>query len=242
MKTTKNWDRLAKLDPMWVALTEGSREWDRDSFLNTGVEEVRSRLGLVTAFGCDVPRSGSALDFGCGPGRLVYALAQYFESVVGIDASETMIDVARKNLEGTANAEVRLVKDPSLSLVSTGSIDFIYSNYVLQHIKPRYVPEYLASFARITAPDGVISFHLPLPRARVDFKTTLRAWVPSMLEPLLHQLRSPHLPQMEMHGYPAHFVVAEMEKHEFLPVGAVLSSGFVSERFPNMFYIFKRGR
>ena len=240
MKTTRNWEQLAKIDPMWVALTEDSKVWDFDAFIETGEREIESRLKLVKASGCELQMSGVALDFGCGPGRLVHALAQRFNSVIGVDSSETMITVARKNLAGISNVDLRNLKDSDLSSISAGAVDFIYSNYVLQHIAPKHVPEYLASFARISSPKGVVTFHLPLPRARTNLLSTLRSLVPSIAEPLLHKLRSPHLPQMEMHGYSPNYVARQMHRHGFLPVAAILSSSFPEERFPNVFYIFSR--
>ena len=38
---------------------------------------------------------GRALDFGCGAGRLTRALAARFESVVGVDVADAMLDKAR---------------------------------------------------------------------------------------------------------------------------------------------------
>ena len=45
---------------------------------------------------------GTALDFGCGVGRLSQALTKYFEQVAGVDISHTMIAKAKEVDHGPA--------------------------------------------------------------------------------------------------------------------------------------------
>ena len=68
----RDWDELAELDPYWaVCTTQGRRfgRWDTDEFFATGEREVAQVL--AEAEGLGIPAAhGSALDFGCGLGRL----------------------------------------------------------------------------------------------------------------------------------------------------------------------------
>ena len=61
------WTDLARKDAMWAVLTGplgASREWNRDAFFRTGVEEIEFVLGRIAALGVTL-RFGRALDFAC---------------------------------------------------------------------------------------------------------------------------------------------------------------------------------
>jgi hypothetical protein len=64
----KNWETLARLDPMWAILSDPSkkgRQWDPVAFFQSGEAEINSLLGEIKALGFPLLR-GTALDFGCG--------------------------------------------------------------------------------------------------------------------------------------------------------------------------------
>ena len=92
------WETLAKKDAMWAACTSGKRhvDWQLDEFIATGEREV-SWASHVVQESLNYPLQGPlAVDFGCGPGRLIGALKERFQKVVGIDTSETMLRLARR--------------------------------------------------------------------------------------------------------------------------------------------------
>src|SRR4051812_8922923 len=51
-------------------------------------------------------RRNRVLDIGCGTGILTFELARHFTSVMGIDISEAMLEIARRK-RGAANIEYR---------------------------------------------------------------------------------------------------------------------------------------
>lgn len=157
------WEQAAKQDPLWAILsdpTKRDRGWDVASFFESGQAEIAQLDARLRQLG-RVPRHGRALDFGCGVGRLTQALAPSFDEVIGIDASPTMIELARKlNRHGD---KVRYVLNtaPVLEPIASNSIDLLYTDIVLQHLEPARAIRYVADFMRVLAPGGIAVFQLP---------------------------------------------------------------------------------
>jgi len=154
---------------MWAILTEPDKQgnrWKLDEFLGTGTAEVASVMAYLAQTVGNVRRS-TALDFGCGVGRLTQALAAHFENVTGVDISAAMIDraVALNRHPDRCRYVVNTVAD--LRTFADGTFDFVYSNITLQHIAPRYSRAYIREFVRVAAPGGVILFQLPSERVPV---------------------------------------------------------------------------
>ncbi len=76
----RTWDDFGKRDPLWAILAaadrtaDGDRPWGLDEFLATGVAEIEEVLAYARSRYPEL-RTGRALDFGCGVGRLSRATA-----------------------------------------------------------------------------------------------------------------------------------------------------------------------
>jgi SAM-dependent methyltransferase len=159
----KFWDAHAERDPLWAVLSDAGKEerkWDVRRFFQTGVNEIALVFYQLESHGIEVAR-GSALDFGCGVGRLTQALAQRFENVVGVDVSPRMVETAASLNRFPDRASYVWNDAPHLKAFSDRSFDFIYTNIVLQHIMPDVTVGYLREFLRILKPAGVLVFQLP---------------------------------------------------------------------------------
>ncbi len=164
------WDAHARRDPLWAVLSDVGKEdrkWDVERFFETGFNEIALLFYQLDFNGIHVNR-GSALDFGCGLGRLSQALAPHFNRVVGVDVSSKMVETA-----ATFNRfpeKVSYVSNPAAHLhcFPEKSFDFIYSNLVLQHILPDQALAYVRELLRILAPAGVLVFQLPSHRRGPD--------------------------------------------------------------------------
>ncbi|MEU0598445.1 methyltransferase domain-containing protein [Streptomyces sp. NPDC006393] len=97
--------------PAWPAATSDAREWTADGPYSAALREGRGPLFLRRADGWLLPLEverwcaepdpvdqevlgrceGAVLDVGCGPGRLVAALAERGRPVLGIDVSEAAV-------------------------------------------------------------------------------------------------------------------------------------------------------
>jgi SAM-dependent methyltransferase len=157
------WEAQAESDPLWAILSEPDkrgRKWNLREFLATGGSLVASLLDRADAAGAD-QRYGTAVDFGCGIGRLSQALAGRYAAVMGIDVSQTMIGIAKRvNRHGE---RVTYLHNPSTDLapIDDGFADLVFSVITLQHIRPSLAESYVHEFFRIAKPGGLIIFHVP---------------------------------------------------------------------------------
>lgn len=157
------WDQLAANDPLWAVLSDPAkkdRRWALREFMASGEREVAllfqrcSQLGLPTA-------AGTALDFGCGVGRLSQALARRFERVIGVDISPEMVEIARRLNQYPDSTSYVCSFNRELPDLVSAPVDFIYSNIVLQHVPPDLAVGCIADCLRILAPGGLFVFQLP---------------------------------------------------------------------------------
>jgi ubiquinone/menaquinone biosynthesis C-methylase UbiE len=180
----RHWNHLAGADPFWAVLTDGDKRgggWDAAEFYATGVAEVEADLKRLRDRG--FPPAGShALDFGCGAGLLTQALAAHFGSVTGVDVSERMLAVATAH--NAFPDRVRYVHNTArgLRFLNDASVDFIYSRITLQHMKPELMRRYVAEFARILAPAGVMFFQIPetVPKGNPRERFRFSSWPPTL--------------------------------------------------------------
>lgn len=169
-KDTKNtnneWETLARLDPLWAILTDKNKrfgKWNEDEFFDTGKEEIDKTLSHLKKTGLFFTNHKQiALDFGCGTGRLTRALSKHFPKVYGIDISKTMIKMAKKlNADYENCFFIKFTPKPPL-IFPDNTIDFIYSNLVLQHLPNKAaVFSVISDFIRILKSSGVAYFQLP---------------------------------------------------------------------------------
>src|ERR1051325_12110429 len=92
-----HWERLAADDPRWAIRTEPGKQgaWNEAEFFATGRAEIELALSRLGAVGI-TPRFGTALDFGCGMGRLAQVLAERFFLVHWVDISSPLIALANE--------------------------------------------------------------------------------------------------------------------------------------------------
>jgi len=160
----QEWEQLAEIDPLWAVLTQPGKRggrWDRDEFLATGEAEVAEVMQVAEELGFPAARR-RALDFGCGAGRLTRALAGRFETAIGVDISERMVETARALNADRDGCEFRVNPGADLRSFGDGEFDFVYSSLVLQHLPDRdLVRGYVAELLRVVASDGLVVFGLP---------------------------------------------------------------------------------
>ncbi len=157
------WDKHAERDPLWAVLSEATKSagrWDVARFFQTGVSEIASVVYQLESRGLELAR-GSALDFGCGVGRLTQALAPHFHHVVGVDISPRMLALA--NDFNAFPSRVWYVNNQrnDLGAFGSGAFDFVISNIVLQHVAPAMARDYIGEFFRVLAPGGALVFQIP---------------------------------------------------------------------------------
>ncbi|MCB1487525.1 MAG: metalloregulator ArsR/SmtB family transcription factor [Bauldia sp.] len=129
--------------------SENAAAWDTIRALHVAEDAVEAAIvGLVGERQFD-----SLLDLGTGTGRMLELLHPLYSRAIGIDASSSMLAVARANLDraGIANAQVRLGDIYNLSL-PRDSFNLVMIHQVLHFLDD---PERaLAEAARVLRPGG----------------------------------------------------------------------------------------
>ena len=154
-----DWESLAKEDALHAILTDETKvrgRWNVAEFMATGTAEIEMVMQYLAGLGCIPDWNGTALDFGCGVGRLTQALGRHFASCVGVDISECMVEKAA-SMNRMANCRYLANSGANLPFPDA-TCAFIYSNIVLQHIPKRFAKAYLREFVRVLAPGGVLVF------------------------------------------------------------------------------------
>jgi SAM-dependent methyltransferase len=214
------WEQIGRSDPLWAVLSwEGTEHgtWDLDRFFAIGEEDVAKYLSEAEMVQ-PLSRTGDALDFGCGVGRLTQALATRFDSVTGLDVSESMVEQAER-LRRSEQANVRFIACAENTLPFPDStFDLVFSLIVLQHVPPRLARRYISEFLRVLRPGGTAIFQIPsesLTRSssdRVAIRRVMNA-LPSNWREEIMRRRSPRGPrELPMHGIVRHRVIRDVER------------------------------
>jgi len=158
------WNDLAELDPLWAILFDPKKKhnkWNENEFFQSGVLEIKQVVDNARKLG-HPKEFKTALDFGCGVGRLTRALANEFDEVYGIDISEKMISLAKEFNYEISNCKFIQNSEKKLSMFNDETFDLIYTNIVLQHIPDKkIIKSYISEFTRILKKDGLLVFQLP---------------------------------------------------------------------------------
>ena len=157
-----HWNALGERDALGAVLTRADQEpsWDVDAFFETGRTHIDRIMAGVDRLAPSLHRL-RALDFGCGIGRLVFALTDHFDEVHGIDIAESMIAQARQRNTVPQRCHFEVNRRPDLRLFGDNSFDLVHSHLVLQHIPPGLLKRYIPEMVRVLAPGGILVFQLP---------------------------------------------------------------------------------
>jgi len=163
-KHKRDWDELGRVDPLWAILTNpGQRggKWNPEEFFASGAAEVSHVMQQAARLGAPRQRR-SALDFGCGVGRLTRALAGQFDYCVGVDIADSMLRQAREWHRGWPSCQFLLNTTGDLRQFEDRAFDLVYSTIVLQHLpRMRLIETYVTEFIRVLDNDGLLVFQLP---------------------------------------------------------------------------------
>ncbi|WP_245665920.1 class I SAM-dependent DNA methyltransferase [Actinoplanes subtropicus] len=168
-----------------------------DDFAETYSEMFRDSLrdrpldrAILNAF-AEVARTagdGRVADVGCGPGHITAYLRDLGLTAFGVDASPTMIELARRTCPG-----LRFDVGSMAALeIADGTLGGVLSRWSIIHTPPPEVPAILKEFRRVLAPGGhlLICFSAtdgPAPPTQVFDHTVAPAhrWWPDHLAGLL---------------------------------------------------------
>ncbi|WP_374208087.1 MULTISPECIES: class I SAM-dependent methyltransferase [Streptomyces] len=138
-------DSLTATRTFYDAVADDYAEHFRDVIVRTPLERA-----LLVAYAELVGPGGTVVDLGCGPGRVAAYLASLGLNVFGLDLSESMLAVARRE-----HPELRFAQGSMLDLPLTdGSLAGVVSWYSSIHTPLEELPALFAGFHRVLAPSG----------------------------------------------------------------------------------------
>jgi ubiquinone/menaquinone biosynthesis C-methylase UbiE len=148
LNNAQYWDR-------YVLLWNLSGKYDHlgDEWKN---EEVFLKLLQKYAAG-----RSTALEIGCGGGKITAKAAGLFEKIHATDVSRRMLQLSQKALEKNAKVQFQQIDGFTLKEFADKSIDLVYSHDVFVHFSSLQVYPYLCEIKRVLKPKGVmiISFY-----------------------------------------------------------------------------------
>ena len=160
--TDAHWKKWGEQDPYFGVLSHSDFRGAsldgsvRKAFFLTGENEITERLDFFGRHYGEIPR-GTAVDFGCGVGRLMLPLGRRYEKVVGIDVSPAMIREAEKNC---SEAGLSCVFCQSVSDLKSNSVDLVHSSHVLQHIAAERGLAIISKLLDALVIGGVAALHI----------------------------------------------------------------------------------
>jgi 2-polyprenyl-3-methyl-5-hydroxy-6-metoxy-1,4-benzoquinol methylase len=125
--------------------------WEREK----NYDNYNKILGYYQAVSCiENSGKGSLLDLACGDGYITSILSEHFTHIVGVDASETHLQIARNRLPGIEFHE-KLIEELEIK----EKFETVTMLNVLEHvIDPIYLLQKAASYLK---EDGIMIVHVP---------------------------------------------------------------------------------
>jgi SAM-dependent methyltransferase len=203
-RATRDWNTLGETQPYFAVLTEDRflreqmSDADREAFFASGEADIAQIFDLIGF----APKS--ALDFGCGVGRLTRALAKRVDRVAGVDAAESMLRLARENVP---NARFS-------TTIPNDRFDLIVSLIVFQHIPVRRGEALLNELLEHLG--GVAAIHFTFRRPGSSLRRVarqIRARVP-LVHRIAQRIRGERpMPYMQMNEYDLDRVLTIIRGH-----------------------------
>lgn len=181
-----SWDEFA--DPSAV---DEERFWRSGSVL---ADNLLEHLALRDA------RALTAVEIGCGNGRVTHRLAERFAEVWALDISPEMIARAKARWQDLGNVRFVVNSGADLQPVPSASADIVLSFITLHHVtEPAVVLSYLRDTGRVLKPGGRALLHLhtiehnPLRRLarRLGGRPPFVPWWDRGFEPLARAASAP---------------------------------------------------
>lgn len=205
--TDKDWALIGLAEPYFGVLTEDRFKRSNltddtlEEFYRSGRNDTDHYLREMRSLGNFRPTS--ALDFGCGVGRLTIPLAEITGSATGVDVSPGMLAQARK------------CSRDGLSFVDTipaRKFDWVVSNMVLQHIPPKRGYAILKQLLDCVSPTGGAMVQVMFARTTdhrhsIGAKTIIADGMPEHVERERNPSEDPH-GTMQVYDYDMSAIIA----------------------------------
>jgi|SRR5215470_7096410 len=161
-KLRQQWDSLSR-ENAFHYIASLKDKWEENDFLQSGEADVAEFVDPYLQQSQFAPQGKRMLEIGCGVGRMTFALAKRFGSVVALDISEEMIKraLALQRKVGKGNIDFYVGNGRDLQFCAAGSVDFCFSYIVLQHIpNVPVVLNYVREIGRVLGDNGIFKIQV----------------------------------------------------------------------------------
>ena len=206
----RTWDKLGRLAPYYSVLVaeefkpQNLTTENLAAFFASGKEHVARLMEIIHEFRPGF-RLRTAVDFGCGVGRVTIPLAESSERVIAVDISEAMLEQARENCRIRDLSNVAFLNSNEFLQMPEASVNLVHSFIVLQHIPKREGYALIAKLISILETKGVGAIHVSFCDERSRLRRLL-SWIQSHV-PGVARVRSllrregTNYPPMQMNAY-----------------------------------------
>jgi ArsR family transcriptional regulator len=125
-----------------------AEEWDKLS------REVLGGFDLAAAVSQHLSPCSVAVDLGCGTGNVLHAMLEKAGTVIGVDGSPRMLELARRRFSAAGERVSLRIGDLSHLPLRDGEADFASLNMVLHHVPQPAAG--LGEIRRALAPGGLL--------------------------------------------------------------------------------------
>jgi len=159
MGQSKNkWNTLASKNSRYFVMTDFGEDITEEKYRETGEKDYNELIGgddfIKNKLG--IFEEKTALEIGCGTGRVTEFLAKHFKKVFAVDISEEMVAEGRRRLASAANIEFTAINGTDFPSIKESSIDFVFSYIVFQHMpNKKVIKRNFEEVARVLKNDGV---------------------------------------------------------------------------------------
>ena len=158
------WNGLARKNARYFTNTKTPSGWDVNEFelRETGLADYEKYVAGDALLAPVLVKSNpsSALEIGCGLGRMTEFFPKYFTKTCAIDISDVMAESAKKRLAGEKNIDIKVSNGKAVPFPDN-HFNFVFSYQTLQHIPARGIlAEKFKEIYRTLKPGGIAKLHL----------------------------------------------------------------------------------
>ena len=211
------WERFAAREPYFAVLTHEKflrarlDEAAEREFFESGEEHVATLFTTIRTHVSAAFSATTALEYGCGVGRLAIPLARRVEAVTAVDISPAMLNVARERAAAMGARKIEFLT-PAELFAQSRNFDLVTVHLVLQRLPRAEGLELLRALAARVGVGGIGVFHVPYrkhAKRAVETVRWARAHVPGLNTAANALLRKPlDTPFLATHTYDLNEVFA----------------------------------
>jgi SAM-dependent methyltransferase len=156
--TDADWQLIATHQPFFGVLANEQYYMSnltpdsKNEFYASGIADIEHVARTLAAVSGGDFAPDTALDFGCGVGRLTFAMGKHAAAVIGVDVADAMLDVARNEAADRRVSGVQFQRS-----LPDQRVDWINSLIVFQHIPPERGYAIFEEMLALLNPGGFLS-------------------------------------------------------------------------------------